>query len=389
MYDTSNFASNMRKYRKAAGLTQTDLAKKLFISTQSISKWETGLAFPDLKNLCLLTNALSVTIDDLVRRSRDDENNALIAIDGGGTKTEFLLFLETGEIIERIVLKGSNPNTYGLENAEATLCEGIDALLRTCPTVNAIYAGIAGCGIPENQAAVTSFLRLQYASVPFIKVQTDILNVIYTAESTENCIAAVCGTGSAVYMKSGENFKRIGGWGYLFDSGGSAYDIGHDALVAALAEGDGIDDKTIITELIENELDAPVAEKIPLLYSKGNEYIASFARFVFEANAKGDEVAAKIISRTTDRISELINHAIRQSGTTNVLLAGGMIEAQAEVLLPLIRTKLNKKATISLSAMPQILGAAICAVKTFANFTPELRGNLILGYTEVCEQNNH
>ena len=58
MYDISNFASNMRKYRKAAIFTQIYLAKMLFISTQSISKWETGFAFPDLKNLCLPTDAV-------------------------------------------------------------------------------------------------------------------------------------------------------------------------------------------------------------------------------------------------------------------------------------------------------------------------------------------
>ena len=348
MYDISNFASNMRKYRKAMGLTQTELAKKLFISTQSISKWETGLSFPDIKNLCLLASALSVTTDDLLSSRNTDGKTAMIAIDGGGTKTEFVLFLETGEILGRTVLKGSNPNTYGFESATATLREGIDTLLRIFPTVNAIYAGIAGCGIPENQEAVSSFLHSQYKSIPFIKVQTDIINVIYTAENTENCIAAVSGTGSAVYVKIGESLKRIGGWGYLFDRGGSAYDIGHDGLVAALSERDGIGEETAITPLVEEALGTSVVDKIPTLYSKGNEYIASFAKYVFEANKAGDTVAAKIISSTADRIAVLINHAIKSCGADgNVLLAGGMIEAQADVLLPLIKAKLNKKATVS------------------------------------------
>ncbi len=387
MYDTANLSSNMKKYRKALGLTQTELAKKLFISTQSISKWETGLSFPDIKNLCMLASALCVTTDDLLRSNIRSDKNAMIAIDGGGTKTEFILFYETGEILGRIVLKGSNPNTYGIENATATLREGIDSLLRICPTVTAIYAGIAGCGIAENREAVLSFLRTQYTQIPFIKVQTDIINVIYTAENTENCIAAVSGTGCAVYVKIGESLRRLGGWGYLFDRGGSAYDIGRDGLVAALAERDGLGEKTAITALIEKSLGASVIDKIPTFYSRGNEYIASFAKYVFEAYETGDTVAAKIIQATADRIAALINHAIKSCGANgNTLLAGGMIEAQADVLLPLIKAKLNKKATVSLSAMPQILGAAVCCTKAFAVYEQSMRGKLMLEYTKITEQ---
>lgn len=384
MYDISKLASNIRKYRKAAGITQTDLARKLFISTQSISKWETGLSFPDVKNLCMLADALFVTTDDLLYSCDPNEKPAMIAIDGGGTKTEFLLFLESGEILSRIVLKGTNPNTHGIENATSTLREGIDTLFRICPTVSAIYAGIAGCGLSENRNAIVASLRTRYTSIPLIKIQSDINNVIYTAEDTENCIAAICGTGSAVYVKKGESLRRLGGWGYLFDRGGSAYDIGREALIAALAESDGIGEKTVITQLIEKALGSPVFDKIPALYSHGNEYIASFAKYVFEAYKMGDAVAAKIITETADRIAMLINHAIINLGSDgNTLLAGGMIEAQADILLPMIKEKLHKKARASLSAMPQILGAAICCTKTFASYKPSMRDRLILEYTKI------
>ena len=384
MYDISNLAINMKKFRKAAGITQAELADKLFISTQSISKWETGLSLPDVKNLCILAESLSVTTDDLLRPQVPSDRTAMIAIDGGGTKTEFLLFCESGEIVDRLVLKGSNPNTYGLESASATLREGIDLLIRSCPAVSAIYAGIAGCGIPENQAAIAGMLKSRYTNIPFIKVQSDIPNVIYTSDKTDNCIAAVCGTGSAVYTKVGEEIRRIGGWGYLFDRGGSAYDIGRDGLTAVLAERDGIGERTAITPLIENALGASVMESIPTIYARGNEYIASFARYVFEAYKEGDKVAERIISSTVDRITELINLAIKSHGCTgHTILAGGMIEAQANILLPLIRARVNKKANVTLSSMPQILGAAICCTKNFAVYSLEMRNKLVLEYSRI------
>ena len=47
--------------RTGSGLSQLDLAEKLGVSRQSVSKWETGQAVPDLDKLIRLAAALSVT----------------------------------------------------------------------------------------------------------------------------------------------------------------------------------------------------------------------------------------------------------------------------------------------------------------------------------------
>ncbi len=384
MYEVSNLAANIRIHRKALGITQTELAKKLFISTQSISKWETGLSFPDVENLCLLASALSVSMDDLLGSRKGNDEHTLIAIDGGGTKTEFLLYCESGEILSRVVLKGTNPNVCGVENACAVLREGIDALLRVCPTASVIYAGIAGCGLCETRDAISAFLSSTYMTISKIQVSTDILNVIYTSEKSDNCIAVISGTGSAVYAKCHDTMHRIGGWGYLFDQGGSAYDIGHDGLVAALAENDGIGESTAITKIIERALGAPVPDKLSQIYNGGNEYVASFAKCVFEAYEMGDKIAARIIENSAERLACLINRAMKEySYDGNVILAGGLIKAQADIMIPLIRAKLPKRATLHLAALPQILGAAIGGVKTFGGYTYAMRERLLLEYAKI------
>ena len=58
MYDSSLLGENIRKYRRIAGLTQSELAEKLFLTAQNISKWETGKSYPDLVNLCSLAREL-------------------------------------------------------------------------------------------------------------------------------------------------------------------------------------------------------------------------------------------------------------------------------------------------------------------------------------------
>lgn len=52
--------------RKAAGLSQTELAEKLGLSRQAISKWETGTVIPAAENLSALAKLYNVSLDWLV-----------------------------------------------------------------------------------------------------------------------------------------------------------------------------------------------------------------------------------------------------------------------------------------------------------------------------------
>ena len=59
------------KHRKILGLSQEDLANKLDISRQSVSKWELNESDPDLGNLVKLSKLLNITIDYLLNDSVD------------------------------------------------------------------------------------------------------------------------------------------------------------------------------------------------------------------------------------------------------------------------------------------------------------------------------
>ena len=63
-----NLGENLKKLRKEYNLSQEQLAEKLNISRQAISKWESGKAYPDIDNLILLRDIFNTTIDDLVLR---------------------------------------------------------------------------------------------------------------------------------------------------------------------------------------------------------------------------------------------------------------------------------------------------------------------------------
>ena len=54
------------KRRKQLGLTQQELADKLFVSNKVISKWETGKSVPDTSMLVELSKVLNISLDELL-----------------------------------------------------------------------------------------------------------------------------------------------------------------------------------------------------------------------------------------------------------------------------------------------------------------------------------
>ena len=65
------FSDNLVKYRKKAGLTQGQLAAKLSVTPQAVSKWEKG-SYPDSELLPELSKALDVSLDVLFGLKSDD-----------------------------------------------------------------------------------------------------------------------------------------------------------------------------------------------------------------------------------------------------------------------------------------------------------------------------
>lgn len=61
------FGAYVAENRKRLGMTQTQLAARLHVTDKAVSKWERGLSYPDVTLLEPLAEALSVSIDALLR----------------------------------------------------------------------------------------------------------------------------------------------------------------------------------------------------------------------------------------------------------------------------------------------------------------------------------
>lgn len=360
MFDSKVFTANLRIARKRQALSQKELAQKLFVSTQSISKWERGEATPDISHICNLAQLLGLSVDSLLGVGLTTEK-ALIAVDGGGTKTEFVLIAADGRLLRRLVLPGSNPNSCTLDGTCSILRQGIDTLLQEGFQVQAVFIGGAGMASGGNGDAAETALRKAY---PYLALQcrSDILNILALARDPDNAIAAICGTGSVVYATRRGKLLRFGGGGWRLETAGSGYDMGRAALLAVLEHRDGTGPKTALTDAVEQRLGGGVWANVSKLHGESTAYIAGFAPLVTDAWQKGDPVAGRIVQESLARLSQLIMKAAESSPQAEqVLLGGGLLtenEAFRKALQQLMPHRLQSDAIVH----PPVWGACLqCA----------------------------
>lgn len=59
--------NHIKEHRAARGLSQEDLAARIYVSRQTVSNWETDKTYPDVESLMLLSVLFETTIDELIK----------------------------------------------------------------------------------------------------------------------------------------------------------------------------------------------------------------------------------------------------------------------------------------------------------------------------------
>lgn len=375
MADINEIGRNIRIFREKKGLTQRALADSVLVSFQAISAWERGLSVPDLENAVRLAEYFGVSVDALLS---DAEQQYFVGIDGDSIKTEFVLFEKDGTVKQIERLGGCNPNDRDLDYCVSVLIRGLELLLGN-RNPSAVFAGIAGVSQTNYQKAISSRLAERFHTNVF--VDTDAANVLSMGSDPENSVAVVCGTGSCVFVRKGSRHYHYGGWGYLFDQAGSAYDVGKDALRCTLAAEDGLYAPNLLTDKIHNALGGSAFDNISTIYKKGSPYIAGFADIVLQAAQAGDSCALSILQENAKRLALLIKTAVNQHGMPEQVIASGSFLANT-----IFRTMVQEQSGVCLTMpdIPPVYGACIEALRTAGiSITQQFHQNFADSYKMV------
>ena len=64
------FAEKLKDLRKQKGISQEQLAEKIYVSRQAITKWESGNGLPDIENLIAISSLFNESLDSLLSEEK-------------------------------------------------------------------------------------------------------------------------------------------------------------------------------------------------------------------------------------------------------------------------------------------------------------------------------
>ena len=88
---------SIRHHRKRLGLTQLELAERVGVSVQAISKWETSTGLPDIAMAAPLARAMGTTTDELLQfgqRRKEQERLWMETMQSSGDDPEKMTWLK-------------------------------------------------------------------------------------------------------------------------------------------------------------------------------------------------------------------------------------------------------------------------------------------------------
>lgn len=82
----------LKAHRKELGISQDELAEKIFVSRQSISNWENNKTYPDIHTLLLLAETFGVSLDELIKGDVEEMKEEINAQERSGFNRDTVCF---------------------------------------------------------------------------------------------------------------------------------------------------------------------------------------------------------------------------------------------------------------------------------------------------------
>lgn len=248
------------------------------------------------------------------------ERMLYLGVDGGGTKTRFVLIDDAG----RTLAEAARGTTYhlqvGLDGVRATLADGIAEVFQAA-AIDAAAVTFAFFGLPAHGEDVAATARLDALPASVLG------HGRYTCDNDMVCgwagslacadgISIVAGTGSIGYGQRRGRAARAGGWGEAFSDEGSAHWIAIQGLNAFSRMSDGRLPRGPLHALLVEALD--LASDLDLcahIYGESGatrDAIARLSPLVARAAEAGDLVACSIFRQAGIELAGIAD-ALRRS----------------------------------------------------------------------------
>jgi N-acetylmuramic acid 6-phosphate etherase len=215
------------------------------------------------------------------------EKPLVLGIDGGGTKTEWVL-MEGESPVERGVLPQGNLRL----NTDAQMTQLFSVLPREASHVGAF---LAGCGTPDDRHRLEGLVRATWPKAE-VAVGSDRDSAMATAFGAEDGIVVIAGTGAVVHGRRGQRAEKAGGWGHVLGDRGGGYDVARQALRQVLTRFDLEQKITDLAQRILQELALNSFADLGTWAMEADKMsVARLTPAVFEAARHGDSEMVEVL----------------------------------------------------------------------------------------------
>jgi N-acetylglucosamine kinase-like BadF-type ATPase len=301
---------------------------------------------------------------------------AILAVDGGNSKTDVALVGRDGAVLGAVRGPGASHHRSGVEGAMGVLAAlladayrdaGLDPGSRPLAEVG-VWC-LAGLDLPADDQALAPAIAARGFTREDL-LHNDVFAVLRSGSERTWGVGVVVGSGTncAGVAPDGRQV-RFPALGELSGDWGGGEDIGIAAVGAALRGEDGRGPRTALQRLVPEQFglrSALAVVEAVHLGLVGRDRVLELCPLVFAAADRGDEVAARIVARQADEVVTMATTAIRRLGLgdddVDVVLGGGVFRRDDPAFLERIRAGIAAvapAATVRQATAPPVVGAAL------------------------------
>lgn len=278
-----------------------------------------------------------------------------IGIDGGGTKTKYMLSDEKGKILASETLGSSYYHQIGFLGLQIITNEGINKVLEKAnlkrEDIKNVYVGCPGFDdVKADTEMLIEAINDALKNIPYC-IGNDAENALAGALCGQEGINIVAGTGSIAFGYNEETNKTAtcGGWHHALASDeGSGYWIAMELIHEFERQSDGRDEKTLlysrVKELLNLKDDGDIISFLVDKWKLERDKIAGLAGVVNRLYDDIDPYAIKIVNKACDELFDIIYATYRKlefNRPISVSYTGGVFKMGNKIINPL-KDKLAK-----------------------------------------------
>jgi N-acetylglucosamine kinase-like BadF-type ATPase len=302
---------------------------------------------------------------------------AVLAIDGGNSKTDVALVATDGRLLAHSRGPGAPAPTVGMAESLRVIGGLIEKAMHEAglpidgsPVAQHTAAYLAGVDIPQEQAAMMAALTAQGWS-DTVAVDNDTFAVFRAGTTSHWGVGVVSGAGiNAVGIGRDGRIGRYLAIGETTGDYGGGGDLSNSLLWAAFRAEDGRGGPTALLPAVLEHFGRPSMHDIAIALHLGDitkDQRLDLTRLLFKVAAEtGDPTAVGIVERQAGEVVLMARQLLRQLDLIDidcdVVLGGGVLTSRDPLLTRLIREKMTQeapKAQITFNDVPAVTGAAL------------------------------